>query len=215
MNSNYLFFCSMFCRTAVPESEIVALRSCGHTFHKKCIIAYFNLKNKTTPNSSDCPVCRTPADMNSFLRIYVSGNVLDLTDKKSVIENEDVIINCIELIAEQKRTIDKLQHEGIGMKSEIALQNGAINSFKETIAYKNNVKNETIPNSSECPICRTPADMKSFLRIYVTGNILDLTDKKSVIENEDVINNCVELIAEQKRTIQKLQHEAIGMKTEI
>uniref|UniRef100_A0A0N4ZGR9 BBS2_C domain-containing protein n=1 Tax=Parastrongyloides trichosuri TaxID=131310 RepID=A0A0N4ZGR9_PARTI len=63
----------------------------------------------------------------------------DLTDKKSVIENEDVINNCVELIAEQKRTIQKLQHEAIGMKTEIALQNGAINSFKETIAYKNNV----------------------------------------------------------------------------
>uniref|UniRef100_A0A0N5A6Z5 RING-type domain-containing protein n=1 Tax=Parastrongyloides trichosuri TaxID=131310 RepID=A0A0N5A6Z5_PARTI len=106
MNSNHLFFCSMFCRTAVPEYEIVALRTCGHTFHKQCIIAYFNVKNETIPNSSECPICRTPADMKSFLRIYVTGNILDLTDKKSVIENEDVINNCVELIAEQKRTID-------------------------------------------------------------------------------------------------------------
>uniref|UniRef100_A0A0N4Z7Q9 RING-type domain-containing protein n=1 Tax=Parastrongyloides trichosuri TaxID=131310 RepID=A0A0N4Z7Q9_PARTI len=52
----------MFCRIAVPESEMVSLRMCGHTFHKQCIVNYFSIKNEENPNLSVCPICRTPAN---------------------------------------------------------------------------------------------------------------------------------------------------------
>lgn len=37
-----------------PDSEILTLKSCGHSFHTKCLSSWFLLQRH------DCPVCRAP-----------------------------------------------------------------------------------------------------------------------------------------------------------